>query len=266
MKRVKSTRVRHVLLSVICSFIFMFLVFPIFIVIPMSFSSSAYLEFPPRGFSLQWYQRFFSSYEWKSSMVISLRVALATTVLATTLGTLASFSFVRGRFRGKQLLYPVIISPMVIPSILFAIACYFFFAKLRIIGSEIGLVIAHTVLAIPFVVINVSASLKSYNVNLERAALNLGANPIQAFFRITLPSIRPGIVAGALFAFITSFDEIVVAMFISGVTAVTLPKRMLEGIRTEINPTISAVSTMEIIAVILILMAVNMLQKSEAQE
>jgi putative spermidine/putrescine transport system permease protein len=186
-----------------------------------------------------------------------------TTVFSTILGTLAAYTFVRGKFRGKQLLYPVILSPTIIPIIILALVYYFFFSKLRLIGSPWGLILAHTVLAIPFVVINVSATLKGFDFTLEKAAMNLGANPIQAFLRVTLPLIKPGIIAGALFAFITSFDEIVVAMFICGTTAVTLPKRMLDGIRTEINPTISAVSTLEIIGVIIILLIVWVVTRSK---
>ena len=257
----RKTNARMIPVYLLCGFVLLFMIFPIFIVIPISFSSSLYLEFPPKGFSFQWYRKFFNSYEWTSSLFISIQVAVATTILATVFGTLASFSLVRGRFRGKEALYPFLLSPMVIPIIIFAIACYFFFSKLHLIGTKIGLIGAHTILAIPFVIINVSATLKGFDINLEKAAMNLGAHPIQAFLRVTFPLIRPGIIAGALFAFITSFDEIVIAMFISGTSAVTLPKRMLEGIRTEINPTISAVSTIEIVAVIIILISVGFVSK-----
>jgi len=262
----KKVNVRLIPLYIVCGVVLLFLIFPIFIVIPISFSSSLYLEFPPKGFSLQWYRKFFNSYEWTSSLFISIQVAVATTILATILGTLASFSFVRGKFKGKEALYPFMLSPMVIPIIIFAIACYFFFSKLHLIGTKTGLIAAHTILAVPFVMINVSATLKGFDVNLEKAALNLGANHIQAFLHVTFPLIRPGIVAGALFAFITSFDEIVIAMFISGTSAVTLPKRMLEGIRSEINPTISAVSSIEIIAVIIILLTITFVGRERSEK
>jgi putative spermidine/putrescine transport system permease protein len=250
-------------LYVVGGIVILFLILPIFIVIPISFSSSSYLQFPPKGFSLQWYKKFFNSYTWTTALFTSIKVAVATTILATLLGTLASFSFVRGRFKGKELLYPFILSPMVIPIIIFAIAVYFFFSKLHLIGKPAGLILAHTVLAVPFVIINVSATLKGFDINLEKAAMNLGARPLQTFLRITFPLIKPGVITGALFAFITSFDEIVVAMFISGTTAVTLPKRMLEGIRSEINPTISAVSTIEIAAVLIILLTTGLIGKKK---
>ena len=262
----KKANARLIPLYIVCGVVLLFLIFPIFIVIPISFSSSLYLEFPPKGFSLQWYRKFFNSHEWTSSLFISIQVAVATTILATIFGTLASFSFVRGKFKGKEALYPFMLSPMVIPIIIFAIACYFFFSKLHLIGTKLGLIAAHTILAIPFVMINVSATLKGFDVNLEKAALNLGANHIQAFLHVTFPLIRPGIIAGALFAFITSFDEIVIAMFISGTSAVTLPKRMLEGIRMEINPTISAVSSIEIIAVIIILLTINFVGRERSKK
>lgn len=258
--------IRIVILDIICGSVLLLLILPIFIIIPMSFSSSQYLRFPPKGFSLQWYGWFFKSREWVSALFVSIRVGILTTICSTLLGTLAAFSFVRGKFKGKEILFPLIISPMVIPVIIFAIACYFFFSKLHLIGSLIGLIIAHTVLATPFVVINVSASLKGFDINLEKAAMNLGANPLQTFFRVTFPLIKPGVIAGALFAFITSFDEVVVAMFISGTTAVTLPKRMLDGIRMEINPAISAVSSIEIITVIIILLTVGLMRKKGSED
>jgi putative spermidine/putrescine transport system permease protein len=174
---------------------------------------------------------------------------------------MASLALVRGRFRGKGLIHALILSPMIIPVIIVAISVYLFFSRLRLIGTEWGLVLAHTILALPFVVVNVSASLKGFDETLERAAISLGASRFQALRKVTFPLIRPGIISGALFAFITSFDEVVVAIFISGSRAVTLPKQMWDGIRIAINPTISAVASLFIVFSILLLLAIEILRR-----
>ncbi|MBW2059767.1 MAG: ABC transporter permease [Deltaproteobacteria bacterium] len=221
-----------------------FLIMPLFIVLPISFSSSRYLEFPPAGFSLKWYDNYFSSRSWLSATRVSLEVAGIVTVLASIFGTLASFAFVRMQFRGKGAVYSFMISPMMVPLIIIAICIYFLFAHLHLIGTVTGLVIAHTILATPFVIVNVSATLKGLDLSYERAAMNLGATPFKSFWYVVFPMIRPGILSGAIFAFATSFDELVIALFISGSTAVTLPRMMWDGIRMEINPTIAAVSSL----------------------
>jgi putative spermidine/putrescine transport system permease protein len=234
-------------------FILFFLCLPILIVIPISFSASLYLEFPPSGFSFQWYDRFFSSYKWTTGLFNSIQIAACVTILATIIGVLASFSFVRWKSRFKDFLFPIVIFPMVTPLIIYAVAYYLFMSQLNLIGQKIIIILAHTVLAIPFVVINVSSSLKGFNINYERAAMSLGANRIKTFSFVTFPIIKGGVIGGAFFAFITSFDEIIVAMFIAG-TTMTLPKIMFEGIRTEINPTIAAVSSLQIFFVVIVLL------------
>lgn len=233
----------RITLSVIAGLVLFYLILPILVVIPLSFSSASYLSFPPPGFSLHWYRNFFTRADWISSAWLSIWVGLAVTVLATTLGTPASVALVRGRFAGKGLVNAFILSPLIVPGIIVAIGIYFFYARLGVVGNPIALVLAHTCLAVPFVVINVSATLYGFDERLEYAAMSLGASPWGAFRQVTLPLIRPGVLAGALFAFITSFDELIVALFVSGTTAVTLPRRMWEGIRFEIDPTIAAVST-----------------------
>jgi len=244
-----------------CSLVFFYLVLPICIILPISFSASPYLEFPPRGFSLQWYQRYFHSSGWIDSTILSLQVAVVVTFFATMIGTIAALGLARGRFRGKQLVNALIISPMVIPAIIVAIAFYFLFAGWKLIGTPTGLILAHTVMALPFVVVNVTAALKGFDERLEQAAMNLGANRVQTFFRITLPLIGPGVFTGALFAFITSFDEIVIAIFIAGSRAATLPKQMWDGIRMEINPTTAAVSTLLVSVSAILLVSVEMLRR-----
>jgi putative spermidine/putrescine transport system permease protein len=248
-------------LQLIAGLVLFYLILPILVVVPLSFSSASYLSFPPPGFSLRWYRNFFTRPDWLSSAWLSLWVGLAVTVLATTLGTPAAVALVRGRFVGKGLVNAFILSPLIVPGIIVAIGIYFFYARLGIVGSPIALVLAHTCLAVPFVVINVSATLYGFDEALEYAAMSLGASRWGAFRQVTLPLIGPGVVAGALFAFVTSFDELIVALFVSGTTAVTLPRRMWEGIRFEIDPTIAAVSTILIAFTGAVLLSAELLRR-----
>jgi len=224
--------------------IFAYLLFPILVVIPLSFSSGKYLTFPPPGFSLQWYMNFFTRSAWTDSAWLSIWVGLAVTALSTLLGTPAAIGLVRGKFAGKKLVNALILSPVIAPGIIVAIGLYFAYASYGLVGRPLALVLGHTALAVPFVVINVSSTLYGVDRRLEYAALSLGASPWATFRQVTLPLIRPGIFAGAVFAFITSFDELLVALFLSGTTAVTLPRRMWEQIRFDIDPTLASVSTL----------------------
>lgn len=244
-------------LYILCGLIFIYLILPIFVILPISFSSSRFLQFPPTGFSLQWYEKFFSGRNWIAATIRSFQVAVLTTIFATGLGTLASFAFVRGQFPGKKLLYGMVLSPLIIPVIITAVATYYIFARIRLIGTIWALVFAHTVLALPFVVVNVTSTLQGFDITLERAALSLGANRLVTFLRVTFPMIWPGVVSGALFAFITSFDEVVIAIFLTG-SRPTLPKQMWDGIRIAINPTISAVSSLLIIFSIILLLSLQL--------
>jgi putative spermidine/putrescine transport system permease protein len=263
-KRVRVGRrvaVRQIVLYVVTGLVLLYLIFPVFVVIPVSFSSAKFLQFPPPGFSLQWYENYFSRRDWTDATLLSLRIGAITAIFATVLGTLASLALVRGRFWGRDLINSFIVSPLIIPSIIVAIGVYFFYARLQIVGKPFALALAHTALAIPFVVINVSATLYGFDERLEYAAMNLGANRWQTFVKVTLPIIRPGVLAGALFAFITSFDELIVALFISGSTAVTLPRKMWDGLRMEIDPTIAAVSTLLIAISVLVLVSAELLRQ-----
>jgi len=244
-------------LYIACALIFMYLILPIFVILPISFSSSKFLQFPPTGFSLQWYGEFFTNRNWTSATLRSFQVAILTTILSTILGTMASFAFVRGQFKGKKLLYGMVLSPLIIPVIITAVATYYIFARVRMIGTIWALVLAHTVLALPFVIVNVTSTLQGFDITLERAALSLGANRLVTFLKVTFPLIWPGVVSGALFAFITSFDEVVIAIFLSG-SRPTLPKQMWDGIRIAINPTISAVSSLLIVFSILLLLILQL--------
>lgn len=236
----------NVIIYMICGLILAYLVIPIFIVIPISFSDASFLKFPPEKFSFRWFSNFFNSSSWVSSTWLSLKVAFITTIFSTLIAIPTSFGLVRHNFTGKSLLFGLIMSPLVVPIIISAIAIYFLYAELKIIGSITGLVLAHSLLAFPKVVVVVTASLKGFDLNLEHAAMNLGANRLQTFRLVTLPLVRSAVFSGAFFAFITSFDELIITMFICG-TSLTLPKRMWDGLRFEIDPTIAAVSTILIL-------------------
>ena len=257
LEQTKHLTLGRCVLYIACAFIFMYLILPIFVILPISFSSSKFLQFPPTGFSLQWYGKFFTNRNWISATLRSFQVAILTTIFSTILGTMASFAFVRGQFRGKKLLYGMVLSPLIIPVIITAVATYYIFARVRMIGTIWALVLAHTVLALPFVVVNVTSTLQGFDITLERAALSLGANRLVKFFKVTFPLIWPGVVSGALFAFITSFDEVIIAIFLSG-SRPTLPKQMWDGIRIAINPTISAVASLLIVFSILLLLSLQL--------
>lgn len=230
-------------LYLLVAIVVIFLIAPMLIVVPMSFSSSNELRFPPTGFSTRWYERFLSDPLWTNAAITSLEVGFATVVVSTVLGTLAALGLTRGRYPARAIVNGLILSPLVVPVVIIAIGMYFVFVDWRIAGTLPGLVAAHSVLAIPFVIVNVSVSLRTLDRNLELAAQNLGANPWRTFQRITLPLILPGIAAGAAFAFITSWDEVVVAIFLSSPLVRTLPVVMWSQVRSVIDPTIAAVAT-----------------------
>jgi mannopine transport system permease protein len=224
--------------------ILFFLILPTLIVIPMSLGTSTYIEFPPRGITLRWYLDYLRDPDWMAATFFSLRVALATTASATVVGTLASIALVRGNLPGKSVIQALTLSPMVVPHIVIAVAVYLFFAPLRLTGTFLGFLVAYTMLSVPYVVITVTAALQRFDPALELAALNCGANRAQAFFFVVLPSILPGVTAGAVFAFLASFDEATVAFFISGVEDKTITRKLFEDIDFNLTPVIAAVSTL----------------------
>ncbi len=234
---------RRLLLLALGALVVFFLMVPTLVVIPMSFTASNALTFPPEGFSTRWYEKMLTDPQWSTGFVNSAQVASLTAVLATVLGTLAALGTVRGRFPGRTAVNALILSPLIVPVIIIAIGMFSLFVRWKIAGSIVGLVLAHTALAVPFVVINVATSLRTIDRNLELAAMNLGADPARTFFRITLPMILPGVFAGALFAFITSWDEVVVSIFLTTARFRTLPVEMWEQVRQVVDPTVAAVST-----------------------
>lgn len=223
--------------------VILFLFFPLFIVVPMSFNDARFMGFPPEAFSLRWYESFFENRVWIDATLLSMRVSLAATAIAAVIGTLASLALVRGRFIGKTAFYALMLAPMIVPPVIIALGIFIFYSKLGLIDSEIGLIAAHVVIALPFVVLVVSATLQQYDITIERAARVLGAGPVRAFVLVTLPAIAPAIVAASLFAFFISFDELIIALFIMGGNE-TLPMRIWSDLRLEFNPTVSAVATL----------------------
>jgi putative spermidine/putrescine transport system permease protein len=241
--------------------ILLFLALPIVVVMLVSFSSATYLTFPPPAFGLRWYAAYLGSVDWLRSTWLSLWVAACVVVLATVLGTLAAVGIGRLPRVTRVLASALIVSPLIVPVIVAAIGIYYAFARYGLVGTPVGLILAHTCLAVPFVFISVSASLAGIDPRLQQAALSLGATPCGTFFQITLPLIRPGVLAGALFAFVTSFDELIVALFISGSGAVTLPRRMWDDVLYQIEPTIAAVSTLTIALTVVLMGCAYLLRK-----
>ncbi|HMB34474.1 MAG TPA: ABC transporter permease [Methylomirabilota bacterium] len=223
--------------------VLLFLIAPVIIILIVSFSGAHYLSFPPPYLSLRWYQRFLGTPSWRQAIGVSTQVALLTMLFATALGLLAALALVRGRFRGKGVIYAVLLSPLIVPTIITAIGLYFFFVRLKATGSIVAMALGHTVLALPVVVIIMAAALQGFDIRLEQAALSLGASRLTALRRITLPLILPGLLSAALFAFLTSFDELLIPLFLSGVEVQTLTVRVWNSLVLEVDPTIAAVSS-----------------------
>lgn len=237
------SHVRRLWLYAVGAIVLLLLMAPSLIIIPMSFSDSAFLQFPPPAWSTRWYAAYFGSVEWRDATIVSVKAALLTTVLATPVGTAAAYALHAGQFRLAGVIQAVLVVPLIVPVILIGIGAFFLYAWLGINNTITGLVLAHTVLAIPLVTITVLSGLKTYDLNQELVARSLGANRLRAFLFITVPQIRFSIVSGALFAFTTSFDEAVVSFFISGGETSTLTRRMFSALRDQIDPTIAAIST-----------------------
>ncbi len=267
-----SEKVWYVAFRIICAGIFLFLIGPLLVIIPLSFNAEPYftftpemLSFRPEGFSLRWYDDFFSSESWQTAIKNSLIVAIASTILATVLGTIAALGLSSRYMPYKDAIMAILISPMIVPLIISAAAMFFFFSRFQLTHTYIGVVLAHTALGIPFVVITVTATLSGFDHSLTRAAASLGANPVYTFFRVVLPLVTPGVISGALFAFITSFDEVVVVLFIAGPEQTTLPIQMWSGIREEISPTILAAATLLVVLSIALLTTLEFLRRRGAR-
>ncbi len=253
---------------VICALIFIFLITPILIIIPLSFNAEPYftftramLTFDPAGYSLRWYEDFWNSDSWRSSIQNSFIIAIGATIVSTTLGTLAALGLSRSHMPFRAAIMGILISPMIVPLIISAAGMFFFYSKINLAQTYLGIILAHAALGTPFVVITVTATLSGFDHSLTRAAASLGADPTTTFFKVTMPLILPGVISGALFAFITSFDEVVVVLFLASVEQRTIPREMWSGIREAISPTILAVATILIAISVLLLLSLELLRR-----
>jgi putative spermidine/putrescine transport system permease protein len=257
----RNERIGYWLLRGFVGLVLLFLIAPILAIMPLSFNSETFFSYPMPGYSLRWYEEFFTNERWQSALRLSLVLAFATTILATTLGTLAALGLARANVPYRASIMAVLISPMVVPVIVSALGMFFFYSSLGLTGTIPGLILAHTALATPFVVITVTATLTSFDRTLMRAGESLGASPTTVFFKVVMPLILPGMISGALFAFVTSFDEVITVIFIAGPEQRTLPRQMFSGIREQISPTITAAATVLIIISTLLLVVVEMLRR-----
>ena len=274
-KNVSETQIRlkNRLWLYIFSFITLFLlIVPSLVVIPMSFSASQYLEFPPREWSLRWYENYFFSWkvengfnDWMAATWTSIKVAVLTIFVAVPIGTMAAYGLVNSSARISKILFPIFISPMMVPIILVAIGLFYFFVQFKLVGSVLGLVIGHSLVALPLVLIIVFSALKNYDMNQEKVARSLGAGRFRAFREITLPQIKFSIISASLIAFLTSFDEIIISLFVAGGDNSTITRSMFLALRDQIDPTIAAISTILIIISSGLLIIVQLLGNNKDQ-
>ena len=253
---------------VICALIFLFLIFPILVIIPLSFNAQDFftftpgmLAFDPEAYSLKHYQNFFTSSDWQNALWNSIRIAPVATLLAVVFGTLAAIGLSQPHVPFRGTIMAILISPMIVPLIISAAGMYFFYSRLGLQGTYMGVVLAHAALGIPFVIITVTATLVGFDRSLTRAAANLGADPVRTFFKVQMPLILPGVISGGLFAFITSFDEVVVVLFVGSAAQKTLPWQMFIGLREQISPTILAVATILVTLSVLLLTTLELLRR-----
>lgn len=233
-----------------------FLILPTLIVIPMSFSASQYLEFPPRQWSLRWYLNYVNSASWMQATVTSIKAGLLTSLVATPIGTMAAYGLFVSRLRWTGFVMPVLLTPIIVPVILVGIGVFYAYVRLKLVNTLAGIVLAHSMLAIPLVMLVVTAAFKSYDMNQEMVARSLGASRLRAFLLVTMPQIRFALVTSAVLSFLTSFDEVVVAMFVSGGDNSTLTRNMFNALRDQIDPTIAAISTVMIaVSTLLVLLS-----------
>ena len=251
----------RLVLGIVGGLIIAFLCLPSLFVIPVSFTEGSFIEFPPKGFSLRWYETYFTSPGWVAATTRSFVVAILTGFLATVLGTAAAFVLVRQRIMFRMAIITLVLAPLVLPRIIIAVALFYLYAQLKLVGTVTGLVIGHTILAVPYVVITVMAVLKTYDERLDHAAWTLGASKWQALCRITLPQIKGGLIAGFLFAFITSFDDLTIALFVTGGGTSTLPRQMWNDLLLQVNPTLAAVSTLILVFVTMFIVLAEMLRR-----
>ena len=261
-------RIWYYLFRFICGLIFLFLIFPILVIIPLSFNTVPFftftpemLSFNPEGYSLRWYEDFFTSQNWRGAVNNSFIIAIFSTLIATSLGTLAALGLSRRNVPYRTVMMAILISPMIVPLIISACGMFFFYSRVHLQGTHLGVILAHAALGTPFVVITVTATLVGFDRSLIRAANSLGADGVTTFFKIIVPLIIPGVISGALFAFITSFDEVVVILFVGSFEQRTIPWQMFSGIRENISPTILAVATLLVLVSVALLSTLELLRR-----
>ena len=241
---------------------FLYLILPTFVIVPLSFSSKTYLSFPPPGWSLKWYSTLWSQANYFTAFFNSMKVGIPAAALAMTLGTLAALGIVRGNLRYARPLSALVVAPLMLPQIILAIGMYPLLAKMGLIGSYLGVTIGHTIVCIPLVFITVAASLRNYDRSFELAAMTMGANWWKTFWNVTFPMVRLGMIIGGIFAFSFSFDEIIIALFLTDAETFTLPKQLYDELRYQMKPTIAAASTFVIGISLVLLMAVAIIQRN----
>lgn len=238
-----------------------FLLLPIVFIVLLSFGSSQWLVFPPPGWTLKWYGQFFANAEWMQSALTSLKVALLTTICSVALGLPTAFALVRGKFPGREMLYGLFTLPMIVPLVIIAVAVYAMFLKLGYTGTLFSFVVSHVIVALPFTIISIINSLKLFDQSIEDAAVICGASRLQAVFKVTFPGIRPGMMAGALFAFLVSWDEVVLSVMMASPTLQTLPVKMWTTLRQDLTPVIAVASTLLIGLSLLVMLIAAVLRR-----
>jgi putative spermidine/putrescine transport system permease protein len=261
-------RIWHYAFLAICGLIFFFLIAPILVIIPLSFNAENFFTFTPKmlaldpeGYSLKHYRDFFTNPDWQQALWNSVKIAPAATILSVSLGTLAAVGLSQDHVPFRRAIMAILISPMIVPLIISAAGMYFFYSRIGLQGTYLGVVLAHAALGIPFVIITVTATLVGFDRSLTRASASLGADPVTTFFKVQMPLILPGVISGGLFAFITSFDEVVVVLFVGSANQQTLPWQMFTGLREQISPTILAVATILVVISIALLSTVEILRR-----
>lgn len=262
-------RAASFLVAAVAIAVLFFLIVPLLVAVPLSFNAEPYFSYPMPGFSLRWYQEIFGDTvrgtEWRNAFFNSIVIGVSASILATALGTSASLGIARGDLPFKQSLQAMMLSPLVIPVVVYATGAVYFFARVSLIGTYPGLIIAHALLGTPYVMITVTASLTGYDANLTRAGLSLGASPLRVFRKVSLPLIGPGVASGALFAFVTSWDEIIVTLFLAYPHQQTIPRRLWAGVNEQLSPVVIAASTLLFIVTLCLLVATETLRRRNAR-
>ncbi|ATA24655.1 ABC transporter permease [Brenneria goodwinii] len=241
--------------------VLLFLALPIIIIFPLAFSQTAYLTFPPSGFSLRWMERVLTNPDWLDSLWLSFRISVMSTLLAMVFSLLMALALVRYRFSGKKIIYVLILLPMIVPNIISALALFFFFSDVDVFNSISAIIIGHAIIALPVATIIISSTLQGIDSQLEYSAMSLGAGNFTVFRRITFPLAAPGIISAAIFSFLSSFDELLIALFMAGNSVQTLSVRIWNSVQFELDPTIAAVSVLLVLITIVFLLAANFLTK-----